>query len=104
LIISSAANADKDASYLPVLGGQRLFMSALSIYKTGPVPFPVVKNEYNRACSKTRLVSEQAFGKPAKSPVFLSNSRKLFQKLKFWNSLNTYTKSVGLFHLRTTLL
>jgi hypothetical protein len=30
---------------------------------------------------------EQALGKPAKSPVFLSNSRKPFQKLKFWNSL-----------------
>jgi hypothetical protein len=37
---------------------------------------------------QNRLVSEQALGKPAKSPVFLSNSRKLFQKLKFWNSLN----------------
>jgi molecular chaperone GrpE len=32
--------------------------------------------------------TEQALGKPAKSPVFLSNSGKLFQELKFWNSLN----------------
>jgi hypothetical protein len=42
----------------------------------------------NRACSKTRLVLNQAPGKTGKSPVFPLNSRKLFQKLKFWNSLN----------------
>jgi hypothetical protein len=30
---------------------------------------------------------EQAPGKPVKNPVFPSNPRELFQKLKFWNSL-----------------
>jgi hypothetical protein len=30
----------------------------------------------------------QALGKPAKSPVFPLNPEKLFQKLKFWNSLD----------------
>jgi hypothetical protein len=39
---------------------------------------------------------EQALGKPAKSPVFLSNSRRLFQKLKFWNSLR-HTGPPGIF-------
>jgi hypothetical protein len=34
------------------------------------------------------LVLNQAPGKTGKSPVFPLNSRKLFQKLKFWNSLN----------------
>jgi hypothetical protein len=46
-----------------------------------------------RACSKTRLVLEQALGKPGliglkSGPVF-PIKRKLFQKLKFWNSLIT---------------
>jgi hypothetical protein len=31
---------------------------------------------------------EQALRKTGKSPVFLLNLRKLFQKLKFWNSLS----------------
>jgi hypothetical protein len=35
------------------------------------------------------LVLNQAPGKTGKSPVFPLNSRKLFQKLKFWNSLNS---------------
>jgi hypothetical protein len=39
------------------------------------------------ACSKTWLVLNQAPGKTGKSPVFPLNSGKLFQKLKFWNSL-----------------
>jgi hypothetical protein len=39
------------------------------------------------ACSKTRLVLEQALGKTGKGPVFSLNPGKLFQKLKFWNSL-----------------
>jgi hypothetical protein len=30
---------------------------------------------------------KQALGKTGKSPVFPLNLRKLFQKLKFWNSL-----------------
>jgi hypothetical protein len=30
---------------------------------------------------------EQPLRKTGKSPVFLLNLRKLFQKLKFWNSL-----------------
>jgi hypothetical protein len=34
------------------------------------------------------LVLNQAPGKTGKSPVFPLNSRKLFQKLKFWNSLD----------------
>jgi hypothetical protein len=31
---------------------------------------------------------DKLFEKPAKGPVFLLNLRKLFQKLKFWNSLS----------------
>jgi predicted RNA methylase len=34
------------------------------------------------------LVLDKLLEKPVKSPVFPLNSRKLFQKLKFWNSLN----------------
>jgi uncharacterized protein (DUF4415 family) len=33
------------------------------------------------------LVPEQALGKTGQSPVFPLNSKQLFQKLKFWNSL-----------------
>jgi hypothetical protein len=29
---------------------------------------------------------DKLFEKPAKGPIFLLNLRKLFQKLKFWNS------------------
>jgi hypothetical protein len=32
---------------------------------------------------------KQALGKTGKSPVFPLNLRKLFQKLKFWNSLKS---------------
>jgi hypothetical protein len=39
------------------------------------------------ACSKTRLVLDKLLEKPAKSPVCPLNPEKLFQKLKFWNSL-----------------
>jgi hypothetical protein len=31
---------------------------------------------------------EQALGKPAKSPVFLSKFKEAVPKLKFWNSLS----------------
>jgi hypothetical protein len=44
------------------------------------------------------LVSEQALGKTGQSPVFPPNSRKLFQKLKFWNSLILYQNKF--FHKR----
>ncbi|MDR3146888.1 MAG: hypothetical protein LBU00_00760 [Treponema sp.] len=45
------------------------------------------RTEVIGACSKTRLVLDKLFETPVKSPVFLLNLRKLFQKLKFWNSL-----------------
>jgi hypothetical protein len=32
---------------------------------------------------------DKLFEKPVKSPGFLLNLRKLFQKLKFWNSLGS---------------
>jgi len=44
-----------------------------------------------RAVSKTRLVLKTALEEPAKSPVFLLNSRMLFPKLKFWKSLGIIT-------------
>jgi hypothetical protein len=50
---------------------------------------PVPKLIY---CALTRTVLEQALGKTGQiglksDPVFPLNLRKLFQKLKFWNSL-----------------
>ena len=63
-----------------------------------------MNNTVDRACSKTRLVLNQAPGKTGKSPVFPLNSRRLFQKLKFWNSLDMKKVDLMLLALALTLL
>jgi tetratricopeptide (TPR) repeat protein len=65
----------------------RLAETFAAMSEPGPALIQLKKSWNERACSKTRLVLKQALGNTGQSPVFPSNLRKLFQKPKFWNSL-----------------